>query len=79
VHHLSARGDVPDPSGAGTGGVYDTFDVWATAAGIPVAMTGTFTSSQGSDSISGSTEIHYTKVGEQIPIAPPEGAPTLAP
>ncbi len=79
VHHLSARGDVPDPSGAGSGGVYETLDVWATGAGIPVAMSGTFSSSQGADSITGSTEIHYTKVGGPIAIAPPDGAPTLAP
>jgi hypothetical protein len=79
VHHLTAVGAVAYHSLNGIDGVYDNFDIWATAEGIPVDMKATFSEIQGIDSITGSTEVRYTKVGGPITITPPVGAPTLAP
>jgi hypothetical protein len=79
VHHLTAVGAVAYHSLNGIDGVYDNFDIWATAEGIPVDMKATFSEIQGIDSITGSTEVRYTKVGGPITITPPAGAPTLAP
>ena len=79
VHHLTAVGAVAYHSLNGIDGVYDNFDIWATADGIPVDMKATFSEIQGIDSITGSTEVRYTKVGGPITITPPAGAPTLAP
>jgi hypothetical protein len=79
VHHLTAVGAVAYHSLNGIDGVYDNFDIWATAEGIPVDMKATFSEIQGIDSITGSTEIRYTKVGGPITITPPAAAPTLAP
>ena len=79
VHHLTAVGAVAYHSLNGIDGVYDSFDVWATDKGIPVLVKATFSEFQGINSITGSTEIRYSKVGGPIAITPPEGAPTLAP
>jgi hypothetical protein len=79
VHHLTAVGAVAYHSLNGIDGVYDNFDIWATPEGIPVDMKATFSEIQGIDSITGSTEVRYTKVGGPITITPPAGAPTLAP
>jgi hypothetical protein len=79
LHHLTAVGAVAYHSLNGIDGVYDNFDIWATADGIPVDMKATFSEIQGIDSITGGTEVRYTKVGGPITITPPAGAPTLAP
>lgn len=78
VHHLT--GDAVSfhlPNGIA--GNYYSFDVWATASGVPVLVKATFSQVQGINSITGGVEIHYSKVGGPITITPPAGAPTLAP
>jgi hypothetical protein len=79
VHHLTAPASVAYRSPNGLDGTYDNLDVWATDAGIPVLIKATFSAAQGVNSITGSTEIRYSKVGGPITITPPAGAPTLAP
>ena len=79
LHHLTSSGSVIYRAPDGSDGTYDTFDIWVTAAGIPVLMKATFSEIQGIDSITGSTEVRYAKVGGPITITPPAGAPTLAP
>jgi hypothetical protein len=79
VHHLTAPGFVKYQSPSGLDGSYDTFEIWVTDAGVPVLVKATFSAAQGVNSISGSTEIRYSKVGGPIEITPPAGAPTLAP
>ncbi len=79
VHHLTAESGVPFQLPNGVQGDYATFDVWATEAGVPVLVKSTFVQVQGINSTSGGVDIRYTKVGGPITIAPPAGAPTLAP
>jgi hypothetical protein len=79
VHHLTAPGFVKYQSPSGLDGSYDTFDIWATDNGIPVLVKASFSAAEGINSITGSTEIRYSKVGGPITITPPAGAPTLAP
>jgi hypothetical protein len=79
LHHLIAPTSVPYQSPDGVDGTYDSFDVWTTDTGIPVVVKATFSAAQDTSSITGSTEIHFTKVGATVTIAPPAGAPTLAP
>jgi len=79
LHHLTAAGSVAYRGLTGVEGSYDTFDVWATDKGVPVLMKATFSEVQGINSITGGTEIRYTKVGGPITIAPPAGAPSRAP
>ena len=79
VHHLTAVGAVAYHSLNGIDGLYDTFDIWATDTGIPVLMKATFSEVQDVNSITGSTEIRYSKVGGPITITAPAGAPSLAP
>ena len=79
VHHLVAAGPVAFRSLTGVDGTYDNFDVWVTDAGIPVLMKATFDEIDGVNSLTGSTQIRYSKVGGPITISPPAGAPTLTP
>lgn len=79
LHHLLAPMAVPYQSPDGIDGTYESFEIWTTDAGIPVVVKATFTAAQDANSITGSTEIHYSQVGGPITITPPAGAPTLAP
>jgi hypothetical protein len=79
VHHLTGIGAVAYNSIDGVAGAYDTFDVWTTAAGVPVTMHATFSDATNGNQITGSTDITYSKVGGPITITAPAGAPTLAP
>ncbi len=79
LHHLTAPGFLAYQSPSGLDGTYDSFDIWTTDAGIPVLVKARFSAAEGVNSIGGSTEIRYSKVGGPITITPPAGAPTLAP
>lgn len=79
LHHLLAPMAVPYQSPDGIDGTYESFEIWTTDAGSPVLVKATFTAAQDTNSITGSTEIHYSQVGGPITITPPAGAPTLAP
>lgn len=79
VHHLSAATSIAYSSADGADGAYDRFEVWATAAGVPVLAKAAFSASRGADSIVGNVDIRYSQVGGPITISPPAGAPTLAP
>ncbi len=79
VHHLTAAEGIPFQLANGVDGKYDTFDVWATASGVPVLMKATFVQVAGINSITGGVDIRYSKVGGPIAIAPPAGAPSLLP
>ena len=79
AHHLTAPGFVPYTSPSGLAGNYDSLDIWTTDAGIPLLVKARFSAVEGINSITGSTEIRYSKVGGPITITPPAGAPTLAP
>jgi hypothetical protein len=79
LHHLTGIGAVAYNSIDGVAGDYDTFDVWTSAAGVPVKMHATFSDSTNGNQITGSIDIAYSKVGDPITITAPAGAPTLAP
>ena len=80
VHHFTALSGVPFELPDGVQGNYATFDVWATATGVPVRVKATFVQTNGSNSsLSGNVDIRYSRIGGPITIVPPAGAPTLAP
>lgn len=79
LHHLIAPMPVTFKSPGGVTGTYESFDIWTMETGVPVLVKATFSAAQDTNSITGSTEIHYSQVGGPITIAPPAGAPTLAP
>lgn len=79
VHHLTAAGGIPFQLPGGVEGDYATFDVWVTATGTPVLVKATFAQFAGINSITGGVDIRFSKVGGPITIAPPAGAPALAP
>ena len=79
LHHLIAPMSVAYQSPNGIDGTYDSFDIWTTDTGVPVVVKATFSAAQDTNSITGSTEIHFSMVGGPVTITPPAGAPTLAP
>jgi len=79
LHHLTAPRSIAYESPDGVAGTYDSFDIWTTDSGIPVLVKATFSAAQDTNSINGSTEIHFTKVGGPVTITRPAGAPTAAP
>lgn len=79
LHHLTAAGSIAYSSADGAAGAYDRFEVWATADGVPVLAKGAFSAALGTDSVVGNVDVRYSQVGGPITIAPPSGAPTLAP
>ena len=79
VRHLTAIGPVAYRSPDGVDSAYDVLDIWATDAGVPVLVRGSFSDSQGTTSLIGSVTIRYSDVGKPVTIAPPRGAPSPIP
>jgi hypothetical protein len=71
VHHLTAATTILYESGD-VAGSYQDFDVWVTAAGIPVRMKGSFAASEGDNALVGNVDIQYSQVGGPITIKPPK-------
>jgi hypothetical protein len=79
LHHLTAASTIPYTTSSGTVGRYDTFEFYVEDDGTPVLFKSSFTGTQGGTTISGTTELRYSRIGGPITIVPPAVAPSAKP
>lgn len=79
LHHLTAASTIPYTTSSGTVGQYDTFEFYVEEDGTPVLFKSSFTGTQRGVTISGTTELRYSKIGGPITIVPPADAPSAKP
>lgn len=76
LHHLTAASTIPYTTTSGTVGHYETFEFYVEEDGTPVRFESSFAGTQGTVTISGTTEVRYSKIGGPITIVPPADVPS---